>query len=79
MHPWFLLPPIFSASIDYIAAIQMARRPARKRAFLLLSLISNLGLLAFFKYFNFFVENVAAAASTIGLDHLLPVLTRLRG
>ena len=74
VHPWFLLPLIFSASIDYVSAIQMERRPARKRVFLLLSLISNLGLLAFFKYFNFFIDNVAAAASAIGLNFSGPAL-----
>jgi len=74
VHPWFLLPLVFSATIDYVAALQMERRPARKRGFLLLSLISNVGLLGFFKYFNFFVDNVAAAAGTLGLGFSRPAL-----
>ena len=74
IHPWFLLPLVFSATIDYISAIQMERRPAQKRTFLLLSLISNLGLLGFFKYFNFFVDNAGAAASALGLDFSRPAL-----
>ena len=74
VHPWFLLPLVFSASVDYFAAIQMERRPAYKRAFLLASLISNLGLLGFFKYFNFFIANVDAAASALGLQFSRPAL-----
>ncbi|MDQ3068288.1 MAG: MBOAT family protein [Acidobacteriota bacterium] len=74
VHPWFLLPLVCSASIDFFAAIQMERHPPQKRAFLLLSLISNLGLLGFFKYFDFFIENVAAAARLIGLDFTTPAL-----
>lgn len=74
VHPWFLLPLVFSATIDYLAAMQMERRPAGKRAFLLASLISNLGLLGFFKYFNFFIDNVDAAASALGLDFSRPAL-----
>ena len=39
---------------------------ARKRWWLLLSLAFNLGMLGFFKYFNFFAENLHTLAASIG-------------
>src|SRR5450755_2860362 len=40
--------------IDYFAGLQIARsKGIWRRAWLILSLIANIGVLAFFKYFNF--------------------------
>lgn len=52
-----------SAIIDYIAGIQLHRAVsnAAKRAWLIASILINVGILFFFKYFNFFLENVNAA------------------
>src|SRR5580700_4567388 len=45
--------------IDYFAGIWIAKSEGRRRKiFLVLSLISNIGVLAFFKYFNFINENL---------------------
>lgn len=41
---------------------------ARKRWWLLLSLAFNLGMLGFFKYFNFFAENLHTLAAGVGLQ-----------
>ena len=41
-----------------------------QRTTLVVSVVTNLGLLAFFKYFNFGVESYDALLSTIGLEHL---------
>ena len=80
IHPWFLALMFTSVTIDYFAALAMGRFPARKKMFLLLSIAGNLGILGFFKYFGFFVENVEAILKTIGLpptgvyiDIFLPV------
>ena len=53
---------VLSAVIDYTAAlaIHASRTPRRRRAFLLLSLVSNLGLLGYFKYAGFFLDNLRA-------------------
>ncbi len=53
---------VLSAVIDYTASlgIHASQRPARRRAFLLLSLVANLGLLGYFKYANFFLDNIRA-------------------
>ncbi|MBY0496480.1 MAG: MBOAT family protein [Cyanobacteria bacterium] len=37
-----------------------------RKAWLWLSIVANLGLLGFYKYFDFFVDNVAAAGASIG-------------
>lgn len=53
---------IISAVVDFSAGLMIGQTEsrARRRAFLLLSLTVNLGLLGFFKYANFFIDNVQA-------------------
>jgi len=70
-----------STLIDYRCAQAIEDDdPTRRRRWLLLSLISNLGILATFKYFNFFVASFAALCDALGLpvatttlDIVLPV------
>ncbi|MEO8681243.1 MAG: MBOAT family O-acyltransferase [Vicinamibacterales bacterium] len=66
VHPWFLLLIFATTFIDYWSARNMARRPEQKLAWLWLSIITNFGMLGFFKYFGFFAENVAAVAASVG-------------
>lgn len=56
------------------------RRAKRKKLIVTLGILSNLGILCYFKYTNFFIENVQALLSTAGIelklssiDVLLPV------
>ncbi len=79
---WRFLGLILASTlIDYAVGRRLARLPdPRARKLLLLaSLCSNLGLLGFFKYFNFFVESCEAAVGPrrgLNLDTLgiiLPV------
>jgi alginate O-acetyltransferase complex protein AlgI len=74
VHPWFLWLLLGSTLLDYGTALGMRRFPARRRLLLGASLAGNLGLLATFKYFDFFVENVAAALAAFDLHPPLPVL-----
>jgi D-alanyl-lipoteichoic acid acyltransferase DltB (MBOAT superfamily) len=74
VHPWFLILIATSTIVDYCAARGMEQWPANRRRFLWLSIGSNFGMLAFFKYFNFFVENVHDALRAIGATVDLPVL-----
>lgn len=48
--------------VDYFAGIwiEEAKSPRRKKAYLLMSLVANIGFLAFFKYFNFLNANISA-------------------
>ncbi len=78
----FLGLMIFSAGIDYVTAlmIERSRKKRDKWWWLMISLTVNLGILGFFKYYNFFVENFNTAFRFFGkspglhtLDIILPV------
>ena len=78
----FLFLLSFSAIVDYLLAIQIDKTDNHKRKNLFLSLIiiTNLSILFFFKYFNFFVENFISAFqffgckfSPISLKIILPI------
>ena len=75
VHPWFLILIFATTFADYWAARGMEAWPERRRLMLGLSLVVNLGLLGFFKYFGFFVDNVHGVLRVVGLDLPLPVLS----
>jgi len=75
VHPWFVALIVVTTLVDYWAALGIERFPGRRRLMLGFSLAANLGLLGFFKYANFFADNVQAALQVIGLDVSMPVLT----
>ncbi|MGF7214901.1 D-alanyl-lipoteichoic acid acyltransferase DltB (MBOAT superfamily) [Spirosoma lacussanchae] len=60
LKPQYILILLLTIIIDYIAGIWIEKTtgPA-KRWLLIISLISNLGILAFFKYLGFFTENLS--------------------
>lgn len=64
----FLILMIVSATVDYLVGIGFLSTEERSKRKLLLaiSVFVNLGILAFFKYYNFFVSNVGAAFSFAG-------------
>ncbi|MFB3904379.1 MAG: MBOAT family protein [Acidobacteriota bacterium] len=72
----FLALLIVSALVDFFAARAIDRTavPSRRKLFLLASLSANLGILGFFKYFNFFIDNAARLLGTLGLHPDLPIL-----
>ena len=74
VHPWFLTLIATSTVIDYFSARGMERWPGRRRIFMGTSIVSNFGMLGFFKYFNFFAGNVAAVLTAAGLHANVPVL-----
>jgi alginate O-acetyltransferase complex protein AlgI len=55
--------------IDYgiALAIVASHKPAQRRFWLVATLVSNLGILGFFKYFNFFVQSGADLLRLLGL------------
>ncbi len=68
-----------SSVVDYAVARRMQVR-GRTKALLWISIVTNLGLLGTFKYFDFFAESLVEAASQLGLvlhlstlDFILPV------
>jgi len=73
--PYYILILAFTICVDYVAGISIEMAPAHwKKTFLALSLISNIGILAFFKYFNFLNDNLVELGhlleQPIGLKHL---------
>ncbi|MCA9425572.1 MAG: MBOAT family protein [Candidatus Omnitrophica bacterium] len=71
-----------STVIDYVLALQIDQRDkeSQRKFFLILSCIANLGLLGFFKYFNFFTESAVEIIRWMGftpdpvtLNIVLPV------
>jgi D-alanyl-lipoteichoic acid acyltransferase DltB (MBOAT superfamily) len=68
ISPWFCILLATSTVVDYGCGLAMRKYHRHRRRFLLVSLCSNLGILAVFKYFNFFVENVASMLARLGLD-----------
>lgn len=79
--PVYILILGFTIVVDYFAGIYIAKSEGRKRkTFLIASLIANIGVLAFFKYYNFLNFNISQLLGTFGykdpiphLDILLPV------
>jgi len=64
----FLSLIIFSSTIDFVVGIRLGKEkiPSRKKLLLGISIFVNLGLLGFFKYYNFFIENFIEAFSFFG-------------
>ena len=67
VHPWFLTLLYFSAVLDFFVAQQIERQRAYRDYWLMLSLAGNLGVLAYFKYFNFFIGNVVGAVRSVSV------------
>lgn len=59
-----------STLIDFIVAHAINRSASitRRRAWLMVSLSVNLGMLGFFKYFNFFIDSAAPIVRGLGLE-----------
>ncbi|MBI2515863.1 MAG: MBOAT family protein [Opitutae bacterium] len=74
---WRFVPLLVGTGlVDFYAALLMSRFPAHRRTFLIASLISNLGVLGFFKYANFFASNLNGLASLFGFEgHAAPALS----
>lgn len=78
----FLMLIAFSTIVDFTIGNQLfkAEKASTRKILLCLSLVVNLGLLGFFKYFNFFIDNVNQVFSFLGkpleyrgLEIILPV------
>jgi len=57
----------FAGPIFYSQFFRLSEK-RRRKAFLLLSLAANLGILSFFKYFNFFMDSASGFASMLGMS-----------
>lgn len=66
----FLFLIFVSSLTDYVVGIQIekANKQSIKRSYLIISLIVNLGLLFFFKYYNFFIRSFVGAFDRLGIN-----------
>ena len=78
----YLILILVSTGIDYFAALRMSAvsEKSKKKKYLFMSLLSNLGILFGFKYFNFFSDSLRAVFDQFNIfydvpafDVLLPV------
>ena len=69
-----------STAITYLSGLLIEKLPRQKKLWVALSFLSNLAILFFFKYFDFFLDNLAVVLDALGVafrrpafDVVLPV------
>jgi alginate O-acetyltransferase complex protein AlgI len=75
-NPPFVILLWISTVVDWWAAKKLvdAERPAARRAWMLLSVVANLGMLGYFKYGGFLLENFSALMASLGVAYQPPKL-----
>ncbi len=74
LYRYLLLLLLSTIVLDFYLGLWIERTtsPGARLALLIVSLCSNLGVLFFFKYYNFFVEDVVGLGPSAHLDLILP-------
>ncbi|MEO6453837.1 MAG: MBOAT family protein, partial [Ginsengibacter sp.] len=73
--PVYIFILVITILIDYWAGIKIeASTGAKRKNYLILSIISTCLVLAVFKYFNFFNDNFRELANILGLHYSVPVM-----
>lgn len=68
--PIYILILFVTITVDYFAGIGLEATQGNKKKWILLaSIVANVGMLGFFKYFNFANENIAALANFIDWNY----------
>jgi alginate O-acetyltransferase complex protein AlgI len=72
--PKFIFVIIGTTLIDFflVGRMDRSKNEAERKALLVFSVVMNLGLLVYFKYMNFFIENVNVAMKGVGLESSIP-------
>ncbi len=72
----YLLLIVFSTFLDFWVGkrLHLEERDGRRKLLLGLSLLGNLGVLAVFKYYDFFAENVVSLFAEMGVSLSVPML-----
>ncbi|GAB3895578.1 MBOAT family O-acyltransferase [Spirosoma agri] len=69
--PVYVLILLFTIVIDYYAGILIEQSTGqRRKLFLVMSLVANIGVLAVFKYYNFFIDNINVLLGITGQDQM---------
>ena len=76
-NPWLMFVIVFSAAFDFVIAqkIEQAGTTAHRRLLLIVSVCISLGILAFFKYTNFLLDNAFSVLNLFGFDARHPAFT----
>lgn len=78
-NAYYSLLLLFSTIVTYLSGKYISKYPKKKKIFLIISLVINIGILFFFKYANFFIDNlnnilnIFKISNFNHLDILLPV------
>jgi D-alanyl-lipoteichoic acid acyltransferase DltB (MBOAT superfamily) len=74
--PWYLIPLVVTSLIDFLVGIRLSKadRQGTRRAWLILSLTANLGLLGFFKYTPWLIGEINGVMAWAGVHYALPAL-----
>ncbi len=67
IHPWYALLLALSTLGDYWISLALEKN-GKKNRLVWASLLLNIGVLAFFKYFGFFVPTLAAKLASVGIQ-----------
>lgn len=70
-YPLYLILIAYSTLLDYTVVTKMAKS-TRRKMWLSISIINNLGLLGFFKYGAFVTDNLNHLLSSLGIPYFLP-------
>ena len=70
-NPLYLILISYSTLLDYIVVMKMAKS-TRRKMWLSISIVNNLGLLSFFKYGGFVTDNLNLLLSSLGIPYGLP-------
>jgi D-alanyl-lipoteichoic acid acyltransferase DltB (MBOAT superfamily) len=68
---------LFSTALDWAMGLKIdsqAPGSRERKRWLIVSVIANLGILGFFKYFNFFIDSAAAFIELLGMQAHMPTL-----
>jgi D-alanyl-lipoteichoic acid acyltransferase DltB (MBOAT superfamily) len=72
----FLFLLLFTSAFDYFCALLIEKQTShtKRRFWLTLSILSNMGVLCAFKYFNFFADGLLTVLHAFGMKPTFPVL-----
>ena len=57
-EPTYVIIMVISIVLTYIFGLLMDKYPNHKKTFLILSIVTSIGILVYFKYFNFLMDNI---------------------
>ena len=74
---WYLIPLVVTSMVDFLVGIRLSKteRQVARRAWLIVSLVANLGLLGFFKYTSWLIGEINLGLGAAGVAFTLPALS----